>query len=227
MPAEKTILRVYGESGMPLSETRLLLEALEHAYNSLYALESVLDTLDRLEELRHYWPIPSRLFVPFAFGIPFGLALGPIRGRQVSWPPSVGELASMVTPGDRLLFGGARFDSPGWWQLVGAAHILDVIRCYLNDRHERRKDKDFRNAAERRKFEQEERAREIQLAYLEDCVIFERIKRAKELGATDRELAPLLNDLLHWPVRVLGSYQDRGIIERAEIDKPPVQDEDG
>lgn len=45
----------------------------------------------------------------------------------------------------------------------------------------------------------------------------ERIKIAKELGATEQDLAPLLNELVFRPLRALDRHQDRGVIEHAEV----------
>ena len=39
----------------------------------------------------------------------------------------------------------------------------------------------------------------------------------KEMGATDRDLAPLLNELINKPLVALDRYLDRGVIEHAEI----------
>lgn len=47
---------------------------------------------------------------------------------------------------------------------------------------------------------------------------------AKELGATDRDLAPLLNELVFKPLTALDRYQDKGVIGPAEIPPDPEQD---
>ena len=48
-------------------------------------------------------------------------------------------------------------------------------------------------------------------------MISERVRLAKEIGATDRDLAPLLNELIYKPLVALDRYQDKGVIEHAEI----------
>jgi hypothetical protein len=213
------VLRAYGASGFLFRETREGLEALEFAYNSLYALEATLDTLI---ELSRYVPPPLRLSL--LVGGPFVRAGRSVRGLS-SWPPSSEELASAVLPSDRLLFRGAHFESPGFWEVVGALNPFETVRKYLNDRHERRKDADFRNEAERRKFEQEERAREAEIAYMEDSVIIRRIEEARRLGLSEREIAPLLNELLRRPLRKLAHYQDRGLLEHIDIRRLDPGDE--
>jgi hypothetical protein len=124
------------------------------------------------------------------------------------------------------LFRGAHFESPGFWDVVGTLNPLETLRLYLNDRHQRRKDKDFRNEQERRKFDQEERAREAQLEWMEDSAIIRRIEEAKRLGAKDRDIAPLLNELLRRPLRSIARHQDRGLVQHAEIHELPRSGED-
>jgi hypothetical protein len=58
---------------------------------------------------------------------------------------------------------------------------------------------------------------------LENNVLSERIRMAKELGATDRDLAPLLNELVFKPLTTLDRYQDKGVIGPAEIPPDPEQ----
>lgn len=93
---------------------------------------------------------------------------------------------------------------------MGTLNPLDVLRKYLNDRHERRKDHEYRESAERRRLELENLS-------LESRVISERVRLAKEIGATDRDLAPLLNELIYKPLVALDRYQDKDVIEHAEI----------
>ena len=60
---------------------------------------------------------------------------------------------------------------------------LEVVRKYLNDRHERRKDRDYRERAEERRLQ-------LENLQTENEVLEQRIKIAKELGATENDLAP-------------------------------------
>jgi hypothetical protein len=43
---------------------------------------------------------------------------------------------------------------------------------------------------------------------LESKALSERFRIAKEIGATDRDLAPLLNELIYKPLVQLDRYQD-------------------
>jgi hypothetical protein len=42
-----------------------------------------------------------------------------------------------------------------------------------------------------------------------------------ELGATERDLAPLLNELVYRPLSALDANQDKNLIEQAEIPRLP------
>jgi hypothetical protein len=101
---------------------------------------------------------------------------------------------------------------------LGALNPLEVLRQYLSDRHERRKDREYRESAEQRRLALENLS-------LENKVLSERVKIAKELGATDRDLAPLLNGLVFNPLVSLDRHQDRGIIEYAEVIEPEREPE--
>ena len=80
----------------------------------------------------------------------------------------------------------------------------------MSDRHERRKDREYREDAEREKLAFENRMRELK-------VINEEIELADKLGLPREELAPFRSHLLHKPLERLGSIQDRGTIGSAEL----------
>lgn len=198
------VLRVYGQSGIRATEIREYLAQLEHAYNSIYTFEALVEAYKRAA--RH---IPSRFYELGTF-YGFPLALGGRMRFLVSWPPTPDTVAAVVLPRHRLVVHAVRLESPGFWDFVGKLNPLEVLRLYLNDRHERRKDREYREAAEARKLELENQI-------LESKVLRERIEIARELGATEQDLAPLLNELVYRPLAALDRHQDRGVIEAAEI----------
>ena len=67
----------------------------------------------------------------------------------------------------------------------------------------------------------EQRRLTLENLSLETRVISERVRLAKEIGATDRDLAPLLNELIYKPVVALDRYQDKNVIENAEFRPSP------
>jgi hypothetical protein len=118
-------------------------------------------------------------------------------------------LRGQVALHERVILRAVRLESPGWWEFLGKLNPLEVLRQYLNDRHERAKDLDYRNELER------ERLR-LETQILENRVIRERIEIAREVGVTDKDLRRAVNALLVDPLLRLGKCQDRGVISTAE-----------
>jgi hypothetical protein len=56
--------------------------------------------------------------------------------------------AEAVPPYARLVLEHVRIESPGFWEFVASLNPLQQIREYLNDRHRRRQDGEFRDASE-------------------------------------------------------------------------------
>jgi len=56
-------------------------------------------------------------------------------------------------PKDLLEIASFSIHSPGFWEVLGGLNPLQQIREYLNDRHKRRQDREFREAAEKKKLE--------------------------------------------------------------------------
>jgi hypothetical protein len=195
-----SLLRVNGLGGIRLIEIRGFLSDFEHAYNSIYTFETVMDALNRRDKALKFEP-PIWGFPTVLSGRPYSL---------LAWPPTQDVVADIVPPPDLLVVQSVSLKSPGFWEFFGKLNPLEVIRQYLKDRHERRKDLKYREEAEARKLELENKL-------LENKVLRERIDIAVKLGATTQDLAPLLNELIYKPLRPLDRYQDRGVIEDANI----------
>jgi hypothetical protein len=202
---EQARLRVYGEGDIEVELVAAYLVDLKHAYDSILLFETILDGVWRAA---HDFPFP---LYPFPLDFDFGWPM-PRRGtRRIGvWPPSANEVASYVPRAEQLILSAVSLASPGFWEFLGTLNPLEVLRKYLNDRHERRKDHAYRESAERRRLE-------LENLLLENRVLSERVRLVKEIGATDRHLAPLVNELIHKPLVALDRYQDRGMIEHAEI----------
>jgi hypothetical protein len=185
-----------------VSDFRGLLEALERLYNGVLTFETVIDA----------YTARTRSFYE-AFGRPEG-------DQRPMWFPGIfgferpldpyfltsRDLSTLVLPDDRLILRGAEFASPGFIEVLGSLNPLEVIRNYLQDRHRRRQDLEYREEAERRRLD-------LDNVILETEAIRGRIDLARELGATNDQLAPLINVLVSNPARELGAFQDRGMIE--------------
>jgi hypothetical protein len=175
-------LRIEAEGGVPVSSARELLASVEHAYNGLLILESMTE---------------------------------PRSVSNPSWIPSVDfsvEASSgMVLPTDRLVLSAVELSSPGFFEFLGSLNPLEVIRKYLVDRHERRKDREYKEGLEAQRLSLENQR-------LANGVIAERIDILKKLGVPDPVIASIVNHLVYRPLEDLGGIQDRGlIIEAGEI----------
>ncbi|HLM82158.1 MAG TPA: hypothetical protein VK302_16265 [Terriglobales bacterium] len=181
MPPDKASLVIRSNAGIPIYRVRDFLGALDLVYNYLYLAEEFLG-----------YPTEVRVQL-----IRRALEGGRRPGRGVPLR-------------DRLILRSVELHSPGWWEVVGKLNPLEQIRLYLNDRHERRKDREYRESEEAAKLR-------LQNAALETQVLRDRITAAREMGATDEDLAPLLDRFVRQPLNGLDRFQDEGLIENADI----------
>jgi hypothetical protein len=208
MPEQRARLRVHGHGGIEVDLATAYLRDLHHAYDSIIVFEATIDGLRRM-----YREFPFRIS-------PFGQGLGwPLASRRAirfihDWPPSPAEISSLVPSSEHLVLSAVNLGSPGFWEFLGSLNAFETLRKWLNDRHERRKDREYRESAEQRRLAAEN-------LQCESAAIRERIQIARELGFTDRDLAPLLNELVLKPLAALGNHQDKGTIEHAEILRLP------
>lgn len=208
MPDRLAVLRLSATGGIPVSDVLDALGAIEHAYNSVWAL---LSTLEEAERWRRYDPF----FPPWS--VPFGARLGRRSAGYLSWPPERAQIATLVTRRERLILHAVRLESPGAWEFLGSLNPLEVLRQYLNDRHQRMKDRTYRDVAEQRKLGLENEKAFLENELLKNRAIDERIRILRDHGASDKDLAPLLGELLYKPLKGLERYQDAQIIDEAEI----------
>jgi len=119
--------------------------------------------------------------------------------------------------GRELTIDSVRFSSPGFWEFLGRLNPLDVIRVYINDRHERLKDNNWRDDLSRR-----EKILEIERISLENKMIkteiIERtLSMARNAGISEDEISALFDELLHGSLMELDQFQDMGLITTAKI----------
>jgi hypothetical protein len=186
--------------------------AIENAYNGVLVFQRTLDALGT-------W---QREFVVFhdvrpVFGFWPTLVVASKSGKPVAL--SSDTFDSLVGRQQRLVLERARLESPGSWDIAGIGAALEVIRKFVNDRHERRKDKEYRAPLERERLATENDV-------LRTKALQDRISLAKSLGATDEDLAPLVNQLLFKPLDELARFQDRGLITGAKLLKSDEEDSD-
>lgn len=105
--------------------------------------------------------------------------------------------------------------SPDFWAFVGKLNPLEVIRQWVQDAHERRKDREYKEPAEARKLELDNEMKRVEIEdrelanELKKIEIFDRkIGIAKQLGATDEDLAPMVRNLFYKPLKRLERFND-------------------
>jgi len=196
VPEETGRLRIVAERGGTIAEISAFLSDLENAYLALYTLY----TFDKL--WRRFLPeIWLGLGYPFQ---PFG---------QAGFVP-LG--ADALPPNARLTLERVRIESPGFWEFLASLNPLQQIREYLNDRHRRRQDREFREASEKERLELENELIRRQIAERDNAILRERIAILREAGCSDADIDRLIWVSLGAPLSRLGRHQDTRLIGGAE-----------
>jgi hypothetical protein len=167
-----------------VQEVAEYLRAMENAYNHLYAFDLIVeDAKGRYGESRS----------------------GKVRSiRSIRNPEAV------VLPEDRLRLFKVKIESPGFWEFLGKLNPLEVLRQYIADRHERIKDKLYRNDLEH------ERLR-LENERLKTKVVEGKATLLREFGVPEDKIREALVRHLVEPLRELDEAQDRQLLGTAEI----------
>ena len=196
---EKAILRVHGHGNMEVEWIYEYLRDFEYCYNSINTFDSMLGKKQRSGDIST---------APVILGLP------PLASaEQELIAPHMLHLRRnqkyVVGISERLVIRGVSLQSPGFWEFVGKLNPLEVIRQYLNDRHERKKDNSYRNSAEERRLRYENELLKID-------VIQKKWNLAESMGFSKDEIEPLIAELVAHPLEKLDGHQDRNVIEYAE-----------
>lgn len=225
MATELTSLRIKAERLGTVSEVTILLKDLEFAYNSIYAFDFIVDSLshdrerklkqvdERFHRLRKYWQEFSiRKDYPFDLFISEMLFEEYALNKSKDNKPNLLELQGkididkIILPSDRLIISKVNIQSPGFWEVLGSLNPLQQIREYIKDRHERKKDEEYRSR-------QEEEIGELEIQERKDRIINQRIETLRELGYSDAEIRQFVTEMVIQPLNRLGNHQDNGQIE--------------
>ncbi|GEM_PF-2669446 len=204
MSDELAVLSLSGTGGISVSDALDVLSAIEHAYNSVWTLLSILEEAEK-DPIFRFWFYP------------FGPRRGPLTVAYLSWPPEPAQIATLVPRHERLILHAVRLGSPGSWEFLGILSVLEVIRKYLNDRSQRKKDRKYRDAAEQQKLKLENERAYLRNELLKNKIIEQRLQTLRKYGYSERDWASLVNMLLLTPLEALDHYQDTHIIGEAEI----------
>lgn len=191
-PDDTAVLKIESAGNVQVYRVRLFLSAIDYAYNYIYVGQMLSSDIQEFRRFRELRFSEQ--------GTRFGL-----------WVPKK----------DRLVLKSVELRSPGVWEFLGKMDPLETMRKYMQDRHERRKDRAYREAAEERALELNNRLKEAQ-------VLGAQIDNARKMGATDEDLEILRDRFIRRPLMELDRYQDEGIIGNSSVSpSAPALEEGG
>ena len=167
------------------------LKSIEDVYNHLYAFELIItDAKKRSEDYND----------TTNYG----------RSRKIKSLMSIRHPDQIVHPQDRIILNKVNVESPGFWEFFANIIPLETIRKYINDRHERIKDKNYR-------INQEKERGELENEKLRLEVIQKKTDLLKNLGVPEDKIRIAYFKHVLKPLEQIDIYQDKGLIESAEI----------
>ena len=231
MDSTEGILQVYVSRGGLVDEALSFLTDIQDAYENLYALNLKIDEAKQnySERNEYSWRYSSRRKPP---------ALNPTR-----------KFSDLVLPDEKLIVHKVNVESPGVWEFLGALNPLQQLREYAKERHERRKDKEWREAEEQRQMElenqrreqevkraelenirlenstlQESRKADLENRKLETSILQEQVNLLRSMGYSDEQIRKLFNAHYYKPLSRLDTHANSGLLESMEVkvvqDKP-------
>lgn len=186
-------LKINTERGGEVREIIQFLSALENAYNNLYALDFISSNPNDYHR-------PYRDFFTPHLGLPL-------------------DVEGLILPEDRLNMTSVVIESPGFWEFLGNLNPLLQLREYLKDRHERRKDSDYREGYESEHLELENDRQRIENEKLKTELIRERMQLLSEAGFEKEEIRRLLIRHAIEPLSHLDKHISQKLISDASVKK--------
>ena len=199
MSEETGRLVIAAERGGSITEISAFLSDLENAYLALY----IFNRLSRPRRLRRHIPLKMWLDLGYPFR-PFDQA-GFVPLGVDSLPPNA-----------RLTLERVRIESPGFWEFCASLNPLQQIREYLNDRHRRRQDREFREPLEKERLELENECLRLQIKKMNIDYLREYHQLLHELGYSEDDIHHEYWATIGNPLSRLGRHQDTRLIGGAE-----------
>jgi hypothetical protein len=154
------------------------------------------------QQARRYWRRFMPLTEEFIGLFPFESSLTQFTGY-----------AESMLPEYRLELRRVSIHSPGFWEFLGGLNPLKQLREYLNDRHERRKDQEYRELAEKERLCLENELLQRQILEKENTILRDQLSIMREVGLGDAEIRQFIWSRLGAPLAQLGRHQDNRLIE--------------
>lgn len=185
-------------------------------------LTFAVDAIDRCHEGLYLLDVLIAELQDDRFGVPPPWWFGRWHGLLDSIR-SAGNTSAFMPVDYQLVVSAAEFGSPGWLEFVGALNPLTQIRDYLGERHERKKDLNYRNRREdealalgndRTSLDNERIHLENEL--IRNTVLRERMDLLESVGVPEPERNRVLRELVGDPFKRLSVAQDSGVLELPE-----------
>ena len=204
MGEERGAFRIEFFRGGTIAEFTGFLTDLEDAYLAIYSLP-----------ISHDFSVRRHL-IPYEFW-PTEAWLNNIAGRTSR---------EGISPEFLMEITRIRISSPGFMEVMASWSPLEQLREYLKDRHERRKDKEWREAGEKRKLDLENELLEQQVLGEKYGRIRDFDKLLHEIGLPQDQRRQALWQHIGAPLARLGRHQDTGLIggefsENTRDEEPP------
>jgi hypothetical protein len=186
------VLRVDSDRLGTVGDIRAYLEAVERAYNGLYAFDLIVNEAKSRAAARE--PQPWR---------------SPGRRPRLT-VRRIARAEAVVLPQDRLQLRAVSFQSPGFWEFLGALNPLETLRKYVQDRHERRRDRTYREPLEAERMALENQK-------LKTEVVREEVELLRSLGVPEEKIREALTAHVVLPLERLDRHQDSNLVQSATL----------
>lgn len=126
---------------------------------------------------------------------------------------------------DRLRLVSVEFHSPGFWEFFGKVNPLEVLREYLNDRHQRLKDVTYKNDSEKRTLTLKNERLSIENSVLRLKFVNSLITTCRKAGLSEHEIRALVTEYALAPLLRLDALAEQGLITYAEMREDEKEEE--
>ena len=194
MESERGTVILNIERGATVAEFKAFLDDLEGAYFSIYQLPS----REWMRSFLKFGHFPLEFLDAGIFNF------GGSRVERLS--------PTDVYPPDQLEINRIKIQSPGWIELIGLLNPLQQIREYLKDRHERKKDKEWRWESEKQRAMAELEVLRIQAERERTGAIKDLYALLAQMDIRPEDKQRILWERIGTPLTRLARHQDTGLL---------------
>ena len=192
-------LVIVANRGGTIAEISAFLTDLENAYVALYSFDQFWHSH---RPWRHVHPA---MFLEW--GYPFQ-RIGHFGHATIE--------PDMIPPNVRLSLERVRIESPGFWEFAASLNPLQQIREYLNDRHHRRQDREYREEAEKERLEFDNQLIQRKIEEKDIAAFREMMQIMREFGYDENDIRRFIWTYVGNHMSRLGRHQDTRLIDGAE-----------